>query len=144
VVTALFMMQVARRRSLVTAVGVHRLPRRPRTTPRRGSPPTGGGSSPVTSPPATRRRVQLLFPRRPDHHAPLPDRPIGGDRERVARSPDVAEAAVIGGPDPLRAEVVEAFVVPRAGVTPSDTLAAPATHATRGSPQSRMAWFCSR
>jgi acetyl-CoA synthetase len=35
----------------------------------------------------------------------------------------VAEAAVIGAPDELRGEVVEAFVVPQQGVTPSDILA---------------------
>ena len=37
--------------------------------------------------------------------------------------PDVAMAAVVGLPDPLRTEAVTAFVVPRAGVTPSETLA---------------------
>jgi acetyl-CoA synthetase len=36
--------------------------------------------------------------------------------------PDVAEAAVIGVPDELRGEVIEAFVVPRSGVTPSEEL----------------------
>ncbi len=36
--------------------------------------------------------------------------------------PDVAEAAVVGVPDDLRGEVVEAFVVPAAGVTGSDEL----------------------
>lgn len=36
--------------------------------------------------------------------------------------PDVAEAAVIGVPDELRGEVIEAFVVPRTGVTPSEEL----------------------
>lgn len=38
--------------------------------------------------------------------------------------PSVAEAAVIGAPDELRGEVVEAFVVPSPGVTPSDALTA--------------------
>lgn len=37
---------------------------------------------------------------------------------------DVAEAAVIGVPDELRGEIIEAFVVPCPGVTPSDALAA--------------------
>ena len=36
--------------------------------------------------------------------------------------PDVAEAAVVGVPDDLRGEVVEAFVVPAAGVAGSDAL----------------------
>ncbi|MDT7598973.1 MAG: acetyl-CoA synthetase, partial [Pseudonocardiales bacterium] len=37
----------------------------------------------------------------------------------LVEHPDVAEAAVIGVPDDLRGEVIEAFVVPRSGVTPS-------------------------
>jgi acetyl-CoA synthetase len=37
--------------------------------------------------------------------------------------PDVAEAAVVGAPDELRGEVLEAFVVLRPGVLPSDELA---------------------
>ena len=36
--------------------------------------------------------------------------------------PAVAEAAVTGRPDPLRGEVISAFVVPKAGVTPSESL----------------------
>jgi acetyl-CoA synthetase len=35
----------------------------------------------------------------------------------------VAEAAVVGKPDPLRGEVVKAYVVVKAGYTPSDALA---------------------
>ena len=42
----------------------------------------------------------------------------------LAAHDDVAEAAVIGVPDPLKGEVIEAFVVPRAGVEPSDELTA--------------------
>ncbi|MEV6561437.1 AMP-binding protein [Nocardia sp. NPDC051756] len=38
--------------------------------------------------------------------------------------PDVAEAAVVGVPDELRGEVVEAFIVLRAGATPSENLTA--------------------
>jgi acetyl-CoA synthetase len=38
--------------------------------------------------------------------------------------PDVAEAAVVGAPDDLRGEVIEAYVVPREGVSPSDELTA--------------------
>lgn len=41
----------------------------------------------------------------------------------LAGHPDVVEAAVIGVPDDLRGEVIEAFIVPRPGVTPSDALA---------------------
>jgi len=37
--------------------------------------------------------------------------------------PDVADAAVIGAPDELRGEVLEAYVVLRSGTTPSDDLA---------------------
>ncbi|MGH3881538.1 MAG: AMP-binding enzyme, partial [Actinophytocola sp.] len=37
--------------------------------------------------------------------------------------PDVAEAAVVGVPDELRGEVIEAFVVPQPDVTPTDALA---------------------
>ena len=35
----------------------------------------------------------------------------------------VAEAAVVGKPDPLRGEIVQAYVVLKAGYTPSDALA---------------------
>jgi acetyl-CoA synthetase len=38
--------------------------------------------------------------------------------------PDVVEAAVVGAPDELRGEVVEAYVVARQGVVPSDKLTA--------------------
>jgi acetyl-CoA synthetase len=40
----------------------------------------------------------------------------------LALHPDVAEAAVVGAPDELRGEVIEAYVVPRSGVSPSDKL----------------------
>jgi acetyl-CoA synthetase len=42
----------------------------------------------------------------------------------LAAHDDVAEAAVIGVPDALKGEVIEAYVVPRQGVTPSDALTA--------------------
>lgn len=42
--------------------------------------------------------------------------------EAVAAHPDVLECAVVGRPDPERGSVVNAFVVPRAGVDPSDDL----------------------
>jgi acetyl-CoA synthetase len=41
----------------------------------------------------------------------------------LVSDPSVAEAAVVGVPDELRGEVVEAFVVPAPGTTPSDELA---------------------
>ena len=36
------------------------------------------------------------------------------------RHPDIVEACVIGAPDPRRGETVKAYVVPRAGATPSE------------------------
>jgi len=42
----------------------------------------------------------------------------------LAAHRDVAEAAVIGVPDTMKGEVIEAYVVPRDGVTPSDALTA--------------------
>jgi acetyl-CoA synthetase len=41
----------------------------------------------------------------------------------LLRHPAVAIAAVVGKPDPLRTEIVRAFIVPRAGVEPSAALA---------------------
>jgi acetyl-CoA synthetase len=46
----------------------------------------------------------------------------------LAAHPDVAEAAVVGVPDTLRGEVVEAYVVLRSGVEASDTLTADLQH----------------
>jgi acetyl-CoA synthetase len=42
----------------------------------------------------------------------------------LIRHPAVALAAVIGKPDPLRTEIVKAFIVAKSGVAPSDALAA--------------------
>ena len=42
----------------------------------------------------------------------------------LIRHPAVALAAVIGKPDPLRTEIVKAFIVPKSDITPSDALAA--------------------
>ena len=65
-----------------------------------------------------RRRVLLLLlpRRRRDHHGGLPDRAVRR-RERAGRcTTRVVEAAVVGVPDELRGEVLEAFVVLRDGV----------------------------
>ncbi len=43
--------------------------------------------------------------------------------ESLIRHPAVAAAAVVGKPDPLRTEIVKAWIVPRDGVAPSDALA---------------------
>jgi acetyl-CoA synthetase len=42
----------------------------------------------------------------------------------LIRHPAVALAAVVGKPDPLRTEIVKAFIVPKSGVATSDALAA--------------------
>jgi len=42
----------------------------------------------------------------------------------LIRHPAVALAAVVGKPDPLRTEIVKAFIVPKSGVEASDALAA--------------------
>jgi acetyl-CoA synthetase len=42
----------------------------------------------------------------------------------LIRHPAVALAAVVGKPDPLRTEIVKAFIVLKSGVAPSDALAA--------------------
>jgi acetyl-CoA synthetase len=47
----------------------------------------------------------------------------GEVEECLGRHPAVALAGVIGAPDPVRGEVVVAFVVPAAGVEPSEALA---------------------
>jgi acetyl-CoA synthetase len=44
--------------------------------------------------------------------------------ECLAKHPAVALAGVIGAPDPIRGEVVAAFIVPSRGYQPSDALAA--------------------
>lgn len=49
----------------------------------------------------------------------------------LIRHPSVALAAVVGKPDPVRTEIVKAFVVPRAGVHPSPELAADIQHFVR-------------
>lgn len=41
----------------------------------------------------------------------------------LLRHPAVSLAAVVGKPDPVRTEIVKAFIVPREGVAPSDALA---------------------
>jgi len=42
----------------------------------------------------------------------------------LIKHPAVALAAVVGKPDPLRTEIVKAFIVPKAGHEPSPALAA--------------------
>jgi acetyl-CoA synthetase len=42
----------------------------------------------------------------------------------LIKHPAVALAAVVGKPDPVRTEIVKAFIVPKAGHSPSDALAA--------------------
>jgi acetyl-CoA synthetase len=48
----------------------------------------------------------------------------GEIEECLMKHPAVALAGVIGSPDPIRGEVVAAFIVPRHGVQPSQSLAA--------------------
>jgi acetyl-CoA synthetase len=48
----------------------------------------------------------------------------GEVEECLAKHPAVALAGVIGSPDPIRGEVVAAFIVPRAGFAPTRELAA--------------------
>jgi acetyl-CoA synthetase len=48
----------------------------------------------------------------------------GEVEECLAKHPAVALAGVIGSPDPIRGEVVAAFIVPAAGYEPSPALAA--------------------
>ena len=43
--------------------------------------------------------------------------------DALLKHPAVKMAAVIGVPDPVRTEVIKAFIIPAAGVTPSDALA---------------------
>jgi acetyl-CoA synthetase len=42
----------------------------------------------------------------------------------LIKHPAVALAAVVGKPDPMRTEIVKAFIVPKAEYDPSDALAA--------------------
>ncbi len=42
----------------------------------------------------------------------------------LIKHPAVALAAVVGKPDPVRTEIVKAFIVPKPGISPSETLAA--------------------
>jgi len=48
----------------------------------------------------------------------------GEIEEALMKHPAVALAAAVGLPDPVRTEIIKAFIVPAAGVTPSDALAA--------------------
>ena len=84
---------------------------------------TGGSTSPATRRPG--RGSLLTFTGRDDdpvNSAGYRIGPFEVESELIAH-PAVAEAAVIGAPDPLRGEVVKAFVVLRPDATANEALA---------------------
>ena len=80
-----------------------------------GTVSPAAGTSPATSPARRRRLVLVRRPRRRRHQVlRAPDRPVRGG-ELLMEHDAVAEAGVIGVPDPVAGQIVKAFVLLQPG-----------------------------